>query len=51
MQQSAQQLRALEKEDIERILELSKAGKSDGEIASELCVPHWAVMLIKSLYG
>lgn len=51
MQQAAEGLGALENKDIQKILELSKAGKSDGEIARELGVPHWAVMLIKLLYG
>ena len=45
------QLRALEDKDIQKILELSKAGKLDTEIAGELAVPLWAIMLIKSLHG
>jgi hypothetical protein len=51
MLESASVVRPLENKDIQRILELATAGKSDHEIAKDCAVPYWAVLLIKSLYG
>jgi hypothetical protein len=40
----------LEDKDIQRILQLDKAGKSAQYIADELHIPCWAVLLILTLY-
>jgi hypothetical protein len=46
-----QQMKPLEREDIQRILELSKSGEPSQAIARQLHLSHWAIVLILSLYS
>ena len=50
MQSAIPEMKPLEGADIQRILESSKSGKSSQVIAHELQYPHWAIVLILSLY-
>jgi hypothetical protein len=51
MQWAMPEMKPLEGADIQRILESSKLGKSSQVIARELRLPHWAILLILSLYN
>ena len=44
------QTKPLEEKDIQNIIESSKSGKSSLDIARELQLSHWAIVLILSLY-
>jgi hypothetical protein len=46
-----QQIKPLERKEIQRILELSKLGESPHAVARQMHLSHWATVLTLSLYG